>query len=273
MKVEKNLIKLQGLVKNKIISLSKEIKDQKEIDRFINKLIELKNKQLFSEAFNLIEKSKNSMNRIKSYYKKHYKYIEDFSNDLSKKCIEVYENYPNKVKDFCVKQKIDLDNNFSYDKYSFYNGFLTLEIDSKNFTAEFFSRQGILFSKKPFDPDTIFPLMKKEINRIFNRKFNSKLFLKKLFDDYKEFIKNKNKNIGDLVNIKEFMSYLSKKYKNFKYDEFVIDLSKLVFSETEIISGYRLTLNQIKNYDNLGILLYGNEGRGYIGYISFKKER
>ncbi len=83
-------------------------------------------------------------------------------------------------------------------------------------------------------------------------------------------IKNEKISDGSSVPIRHITRRLGKNEKGFRTDEFLIDLSRLVEQGATEVDGRQFELQQTKNTEQ-GMLLHGAAGRGYIGFILFKK--
>ena len=122
----------------------------------------------------------------------------------------------------------------------------------------------------PADVGAAWEMFQKHDTRIFARKFNGKQFLKKLRRHYLAIIKQEKVKDGSPVPIRHITRRLGKNEKGFRTDEFVVDLWYLVDNGPLEIDGVRLDLQQTKD-TRQGILLPGSAGRGYIGFIVFRR--
>jgi len=185
-------------------------------------------------------------------------------------CQRVARRYPALIQDACLEEGMSLDQTSTHPKYTFCDGFITLEINEKTFEAKAYTREGTLFVK-PFDISLIISDIKREIDRIFRRPFKPIQVAKKLYSNYKSIIQKEEKHMGDQIPIRKITTRLGKNQKNFRTDEFIIDLSKLIESGAPVVYGYELDLGHTKDTRS-GILLHRLESHGYIGFISFRKE-
>ncbi len=94
--------------------------------------------------------------------------------------------------------------------------------------------------------------------------------LSKLRHQYLAIVRRDKESDGASIPIRNLTSRLGKNEKGFRTDEFLIDLSRLVESDHLEIDGRRLDLQQTKDAHQ-GMLLHGAAGRGYIGFITFRK--
>ena len=177
--------------------------------------------------------------------------------------------FPKLFQEKCENAKLDIDSKSRHPRYRVCNSFIEVEISEKTFEARISDREGIL-EKLPFDIDAIIEVVKKHKTRLFDRKSNPKSFIKQIYNQYKEIIKKEKLNYGDSIPIRTLMKSLSKKQNNFRADEFIIDFSKIIKENFGEIDGFKLELQQTKDERN-GILLYGLESGGYVGFIIFRK--
>ena len=75
---------------------------------------------------------------------------------------------------------------------------------------------------------------------------------------------------GDSIPIREVVKQFSEGRKNFRSDEFLIDLTRLIKENLIEIDNRQLQLQQAKqDHERLAMLLHG--GRGYVGFVMFKE--
>ena len=76
--------------------------------------------------------------------------------------------------------------------------------------------------------------------------------------------------MGEEIPLRRVTHRMSKNLTRFASDEFNIDLATAVRENELTIEGYQLHLAHTRN-TRQGMLLYGMEGSGYVGFISFRK--
>lgn len=191
-------------------------------------------------------------------------------DDASEKCQKISREYPSLILEASQNNGLQIDQTSTHPRYTFCDQFIILEVDDKKYKAKAYTREGNLFLK-PFDISLVISCLKQEINRIFGRPFNAHKFAKMLYSNYSSIIKHEKKRMGDQILIRKITTRLGKNLKNFRTDEFIVDLSKLIEGEAPSVYGYKIELGHTKD-DRAGILLHHLETHGYVGFISMKKE-
>jgi len=178
--------------------------------------------------------------------------------------------YPTEFDEACKSARIPLDINSHHPQYSIKNGFFRVEINESTRVAKLSDLGGKL-AELPADVDAVTEKIRNEYIRVFDRRFNGLKFLKKIRAQYKKIIKREHLNEWDSVLIKEIAKSLKRKDKDFRMDEFLVDLSKLAEKGPHEVDGKVLDLQQTKDTKQ-GVFLIGADSRGYIGYIVFKEK-
>jgi hypothetical protein len=157
-------------------------------------------------------------------------------------------------------------------KYFFRDGFLTVEIAEKKHLAKISTYEGKL-AEFPADIAAIEERLAKENDRLFNRKFDGKKFLKQLRTAYLAVLKKEKRKDGEEVPLRQVMTQLAKKKNSgFKRDEFVLNLSWLTEKGPASVDGKKFQLQQTKD-SSQGVLLYGPSARGMVNLLVFSKEK
>jgi hypothetical protein len=177
--------------------------------------------------------------------------------------------FPSYIEEACTKNNLPLDRESRHPKYKFESGFFQLEIDDRKGIARLSDNEGQL-DEFPADIAAIIEAVQREHKRVFKRPFDGEKLLKKLRHQYLAVIKQQNKPDGTSIPIRHITRRLGKNEKGFRTDEFLIDLSRLVEQGPAEIDGYRFDLQQTKDTSQ-GMLLHGIAGRGYIGFITFRR--
>lgn len=123
----------------------------------------------------------------------------------------------------------------------------------------------------PADIDPLVTHLEMEVKRLFKTKRDPKQFLIGLRTAYHAVLREEKKSLGDELPLRRVANRLSKNRAHFRYDEFNVDLGNVVRSGKTKIDNVRLQINHTRN-TRQGMLLYGLERSGYIGFISFKPE-
>jgi hypothetical protein len=197
--------------------------------------------------------------------------IDELINEKENYARETMFQFPAIFERECNTANISIDRESRHPEYTFEKGFITLIINEANYTAKISDYEGKL-AELSLDIPAVIEVLKREHARLFSRNFDNKIFLENLRKEYLEIIKEENKTDGEGIQIREIASRMKEK-NGLKIDEFLVDLSKLAFSEdTPEIDGKKLDLQQIRN-TNQGILIPGAEERGYIEFIVFKERQ
>jgi hypothetical protein len=181
----------------------------------------------------------------------------------------ILRRYPALLEDACRAGSLVLDANSRHPNYSLERGFFRLEIDEKKRLARLSDYEGRL-AEHPADVQAVVETIQKERQRIFGRPFNGQKFLNSLRVQYRAVLKKGNQADGASVPIRHITNRLGKNSKGFRTDEFLVDLSRLAENGPFEIDGRRLDLQQTKD-TNQGMLLYGAETHGYVGFLIFKE--
>ena len=165
---------------------------------------------------------------------------------------------------------LQIDPSARHPKYTFYNGFIRVELDEKKLVAKIQSREGEEV-EYGLDLELIIKALKAEISRIFGRELNPDSFLRSLHRAYTAVLRSDKLSEGTEVPIRRVSNRLGKNLSKFSTDEFNVDLARVVQSGTTSVEGRQLHLNHTRN-TRQGMLLHGLEQGGYVGFISFKAE-
>lgn len=180
-----------------------------------------------------------------------------------------HKQFPRLIEQAFAGIKPSLDRTSQHPRYNLADGFFKLAIDDQKRTARLTDNEGVL-GEIPADVGAIVELVQKEYKRVFERPFNGKKFLEKLRHQYLAIVGKKQEQDGAVIPIRSITQRLGKNEKGFRTDEFLMDLSQIVTEGPIEINGWKLDLQQTKDISQ-GMLLHGLAGRGYIGFITFKK--
>jgi len=165
---------------------------------------------------------------------------------------------------------LPLDRNASrHPKYCFQGTFFQLEILEAKGIARLSDNEGRL-TELPADVGAVLLAVEEENKRVFGRPFVAKDFVRKIFDAYVAILHKDKLPEGKNIPIRKITSRFGKNEKGFRTDEFIVDLSRLLDQGVTEVGGCILDLQQTKD-TNQGMLLHGSAGRGYVGFISFRK--
>lgn len=169
----------------------------------------------------------------------------------------------------CDSAGIELDFSSRHPKYSI-REFIQTVVDERKLEAQVTPRDAKSASI-PLDVDPLVAHLQAEVRRLFETKRDPKRFLRGLRKAYKAVLREEKKSPGDELPLRRVANRLSKNWARFRYDEFNVDLGNAVRSGETSIDKDRLHLNHTRD-TRQGMLLYGLEHGGYVGFISFKLE-
>jgi len=228
-------------IAEKTSKLKMEAKLAEEELNTIEQFLSFCNKKEFSKFLELHESKQQVFNRLFVSKDMLRESFNDILDTARKECIRIAVEYPALILEASQKAGVQIDETSMHPRYTFYDRFILLNIDDKKFKAK------------------------------AGRKFTVKKFGKDIYSAYIAAVKKEKKEMGDLIPIREIFTYLKKSKKNFRTDEFIVDLSQFIKAGAPLMSGYKMELKQTKD-DRMGILLYHYEANGYIGFISLNKE-
>jgi hypothetical protein len=180
-----------------------------------------------------------------------------------------FRRFPGKIEEAFRDVVPKIDRNSQHPRYYFGEGFFQLQVDDKRQTAKLSDNEGLL-GEVSADPGAVVELVRQEYSRVFERPYEPRKVLSKLRHQYLSVLKRSDQPDGTVVPIRTITQRLGKNEKGFRTDEFLFDLSRLVNDNFTEIDGMKLDLQQTKD-TNQGMLLHGLAGRGYVGFITFRK--
>jgi len=195
--------------------------------------------------------------------------VEGVYRDAKEQADAVKRRYPSHLEEACRSAGLALDPESRHPTYSLEQRFFQLRVDEQKWVARLSDHEGRL-ADLPADVGAVVEVLLRERKRIFGRPFNGPKFLKQLRSQYLAVAKKDKQTDGASIPIRHITRRLGKNAKGFRSDEFLVDLSRLVEQGPMDIDGYRLDLQQTKD-TNQGMLLHGAAGRGYIGFVVFRK--
>jgi hypothetical protein len=183
---------------------------------------------------------------------------------------ELLHELPRNIERMAERHGLALDHSRSaHPKYQFREGFLTLEIDTAKRVARLKDYEEKL-AEMPPDIEAIARSIKQHDERLFGRKFDGAQFLEKLRRNYMALIKKEGKQDGDPIPLRKIARRVVDNERNYRRDEFLIDLSRLAEEGPAATGGYRFEFQQTKDTEQ-GFLLHGRAGRGMVNLLIFKK--
>jgi hypothetical protein len=263
-------------LENRTVTSNTFLKQKKEeykmAEDIFNLIRDLKNYITDNKPFHILDllnEKQNQIVRSNQNDQSFLKLIEKIKEISVKQSNLVLKRFPAYLEEAAKVHNIPIDSKSRHPRYSIKSGFFQLEIDDRRRKAKILDNEGVL-AEFPADINAIAEIYKREEKRIFGRKYDGMKFLKKLRHHYLILIEKAGKKDGDSLPIRKITSRLGKNEKGFKTDEFLADLSKLIESGPFKIDGCRIDLQQTKNTIQ-GMLLHGSSGRGYVGFIVFRR--
>ena len=165
---------------------------------------------------------------------------------------------------------LQIDSTSRHPRYTFKQGFVRVEVDERDLTAKVSSRDGVDIVIG-MDVGPLVETLQHETVRIFDRKLDADTFVRRLYTAYSATLRAEGRPENEEVPLRRVMHRMAKNLNHFAGDEFNVDMAELVKSGNSTVDGLRMHLNHTRN-TRLGVLLYGLESGGYVGFISFKKE-
>lgn len=169
----------------------------------------------------------------------------------------------------CEDAGVAIDPASRHPKYTI-RDFIHTQIDERNLEAQVTPRDAKPVTV-PLDIDPLVTHLKSQVSRLFETTRDPKRFLAGLRKAYQAVLREEKKTFGDELPLRRVANRFSKNRAHFRYDEFNVDLGSLVRSGNVTINNARLHLNHTRD-TRQGMLLFGLERSGYLGFISFKSE-
>jgi hypothetical protein len=165
---------------------------------------------------------------------------------------------------------LTIDPSSRHPRYTFQGGFIRLELDERRLLAKLRTREG---DEREYglDLDLLVRALGEEVTRLFDRDFKPDTFLRSLHTAYSAVLRAEDLPEGTEVPIRKVTHRLGKNLNRFSGDEFNVDLARAIQSNHTSIDRMQLHLNHTRN-TRQGMLLYGLEQGGYVGFVSFKRE-
>lgn len=233
------------------------------------RLLEAQKEGRFAEVVSIFRKESDVFARLRDKEDETVPTLEEFYRESEKQAKYTARRFDALFPKACDEAGIQLDFSSRHPKYSIQE-FIQTIIDERKLEAQITTRDsGSIFL--PLDIDPIVAHLRTEIERLFETRRNPKRFLIGLQKAYQAVLREEKKSPGDTLPLRRVANRLSKNWARFRYDEFNIDLGNVVRSGETAIDEVRLHLDHTRD-TRQGMLLYGLERSGYMGFISFKPE-
>lgn len=179
----------------------------------------------------------------------------------------IFLEYPRRLELDCNLKNLEIDKTSRHPQYTFEQGFIRLEIDSKKGLATIKNYVSSL-PRFPADIEAVVEKIISEKSRLFDRFLDESKFMENLYKKYLEEVSYQKMHEGAGIPIRKITDRMSKEDKTFKLDEFLVDLSKLVQQNQAQLKGKKVELQQTKD-EKQGLLLHLKPSRGYFEFIKF----
>lgn len=220
-------------------------------------------------TLDLLEKQRELLRTMRTERHPAIHALDDLLCSAKEEAESVRRRFINGLDEACSKNGIPLDRESRHPRYTFEKGFIQLEIDDQKGLARLSDHEGRL-DEFLADIGAIVEGIQREHARLFGRQFDGRKFLQKLRRNYLAVLEKQGETDGASVPIRRITTRLGKNEEGFRTDEFLVDLSRLVERGPAETDGFRFDLQQTKD-TNQGMLLHGAAGRGYVGFITFRK--
>ncbi len=260
---------LHASAKKEVQKIKADLEKASQTEIFFEKYLNHIKRGWILHILDLIEKETPRLKKLREDEHPAIPYIEESFLIAKEESSRLFRRYPALLEEACKQAGLKLDSNNPHPKYSLEKGFFRLEIDESKRLAKLSNYEGRL-AEISADIEAVVEVILREHERIFGRPYDGNKFLKQLRMQYKAVIKKESLKDGESVPIRHITRRLGKNKKGFRTDEFLIDLSRLTVKGPFDIDNRKLDLQQTKD-TNQGMLLFGAEKRGYIGFIKFRE--
>lgn len=181
---------------------------------------------------------------------------------------EAISRFPADFERACLTAGIDLDQTSRHPHYTI-RGFIEVDVNEFAIRAVVKPRDGAR-GEIPLDIPALIEYLSAQQKRLFERSWDPKPFLTRLFTAYQAALKEDRRPPGDDLPIRRVIHRLSKNMAFFALDEFNVDLARAIREGAPQVKEHSLHLGHTRN-TRQGMLLQGLEDTGYVGFIAFRK--
>ncbi len=261
--------------------LTKEIEDAQtkrnevgKLKKFLENLDRYRNKDWCIHIKQHCEKKKDFLSGLRKQSHPSISDIEGLYRDAKARADELVKALPGNIDRLAQEVGLQLDRSRSrHPRYYFGNhGFVEVQVNDNQQMARISTREGRL-DEIPADAQAIIMAVQKEVKRLFERKFSDGQLLKDLYSTYKEVLKKTKAREGDPTRIRDVFDAMTnrKRYRKYRRDEFLVDLSRLIEKGLGTTGGYQFNLQQTRDTES-GVLLLGAAGQGMVNLLTFRKQ-
>jgi hypothetical protein len=260
---------LLASAKERAKALKAEAADAARIEKVLEGLHSFMEKDWPLHILALLDRESTLLNALRAEGHPAIEAVEGVCREVKEQADALKRRYPEYLEQACRSAGLALDPESRHPTYNLEQRFFQLKVDEQKWVARLSIREGRLLDF-PADVGAVVEVLLREQKRIFGRPFNGPRFLKHLRSQYRAVARKDRQADGASIPIRHIVRSLGKNAKGFRSDEFLVDLSRLVEKGPMDIRGYRLDLQQTRD-TNQGMLLHGAAGRGYIGFVVFRK--
>jgi len=244
-----------------VAALQSQLKDAQQIQRFLAVFSGTLDAGHPSEAVRVLASHKKQLELLARVDADTANRIQSLGSELRAQVEDGFQDLPRDFPLALQEAGLALDPSSRHPRYSLLDEFIEVRFDKAKLEATVLPRDGRK-TVLGVEPDVVGAHIAAEVARLTARPFEPKAFLTTLVGAYKAVRKELGTAGGENVRLKDLVAELAKD-RNFRADEFNVDLSKLVRDKE---STGRVALDNARDPEN-GILLWQLDQRGYYGYI------
>lgn len=245
----------------RVSDLQRQLKDAQQLQRFLTVFSNALDAGHPSEAGRVLASHKKQLELLARVDVDTASRIQELASKLRAQVEDRFQDLPREFPRAIQQAGLVLDPSSRHPKYSLLDEFVEVRFDKAKLAATILPRDGRK-TMLGVDPDVVSAHVVDEVARLTARPFEPAVFLAKLAAAYQAVRKAAGTSAGENVPLKDLVAELAKD-RNFRADEFNVDLSKLVRDRE---SAGRVALDNVRDAKN-GILLWQLDQRGYYGYI------
>jgi hypothetical protein len=170
---------------------------------------------------------------------------------------------PRALPEALSQRGLELDASARHPTYAMRNGFIRIEVDAKQLVGTVRTR-GNKPTRVPLDVERLAEQAVDADRRLFRRRARS-VTRAKLVDAYARVLSRKRLPDGHEIALEDLRKALGTARQQVPLDEFIVDLGRTLV-EAAAAGTPKISLSNIRDTDR-GVLLYGMEQAGYVGYL------
>ena len=244
-----------------VAMLQGQLKDAQQLHRFLAAFVEALDAGHPSTALRVLAAHKKQLERLTNKDPDAASRIQSLGAELRSQVEASFQDLPRDFPLAIQKAGLALDLSSRHPKYTLLDEFIEVRFDKAKLETTVHPRDGRR-TVIGIEPDVVVSHLVEEVARLTTRAFEPRAFLAMLATAYREVSKAAGARAGENVPLKDLVAALARD-KNFRADEFNMDLSKLVRDKE---SAGKVALDNARDAKN-GVLLWELDQRGYYGYI------